>query len=265
MIDLTPLKYKLQFPVTAYVKENGFLGIVGWNTETDDLLITSKSSPIGDFSVYLRNALYSIYNEETINKMKEYIKEHDVSFVFECCDMEHDPHIIEYPESKVVLLDVIKNQIEYEKLPYDELAAIANEMGFVVKEKAYEIKSWEDFFEWYNEVISEDYKYNDKYIEGFVIEDSIGYMTKLKLHYYKFWKRLRGVAQSVLKTGNYKYTGSLLTPIENEFFGWCKSLFTTLSSDEREKLRDSSYTNICSLRKMFFNWKEEHDKKVNYE
>ena len=256
------LRYKLQFPVTAYVKENGFLGIVGWNPETEDLLITSKSSPTGDFSGYLAKALYSIYGEETMQKVKDYVKEYEVSFVFECCDMVNDPHIIEYPESKVVLLDVIKNQVEYEKMPYDKLVELAKEIGLVVKEKAYEIESWEDFFVWYHEVISEDYKYNGEYIEGFVIEDSIGYMTKLKLHYYKFWKRLRGVAQSVLKYGNYKYTGSLLTPIENEFFGWCKSLFNTLSSEEREKLRDSSYTNICSLRKMFFDWKEQRDKEV---
>lgn len=256
------LRYKLQFPVSVYVKENGFLGIVGWNPETDDLLITSKSSPTGDFSGYLAKALHSIYGEETMKKIRDYVKEHEVSFVFECCDMEHDPHIIEYPESKVVLLDVIKNQVKYEKMPYDELVTLAKEVGLVVKEKAYEIESWEDFFVWYHEVISEDYKYNGEHIEGFVIEDSIGYMTKLKLHYYKFWKRLRGVAQSVLKYGNYKYTGSLLTPIENEFFGWCKSLFNTLSSEERDKLRDSSYTNICSLRKMFFEWKEQHDKEV---
>ena len=256
------LRYKLQFPVKVYVKENGFLGIVGWNPETEDLLITSKSSPTGEFSGYLAKALYSIYGEETMQKIKDYIKEHEVSFVFECCDMVNDPHIIEYPESKVVLLDVIKNQVEYDKLPYNELVSLANDIGLIVKEKACEITSWEDFFVWYNEVTSEDYMYNGENIEGFVIEDSVGYMTKLKLHYYKFWKRLRGVAQSVLKHGNYKYTGSLLTPIENEFFGWCKSLFNTLSSEERDELRDKSYTNICSLRKMFFDWMRENNKEV---
>ena len=208
--------------------------------------------------------MYSIYGEETIQKIKDYIKENEVSFVFECCDMVNDPHIIEYPESKVVLLDVIKNQIEYEKIPYDELISLAKEMGLVVKEKAYVINSWEDFFAWYHEVIDENYQYNGSNIEGFVIEDSVGYMTKLKLYYYKFWKKLRSVAQSILKYGNYKYTGSLLTPIENEFFGWCKSLFNTLSSEEREKLRESSYTNICSLRKRFFRWKSKHDKEMQY-
>ena len=238
------LRYKFQFPVTAYLKENGFLGIVGWNKETDDLLICSKSTPVGDFAEYFKTLLYKIYEEETINKMKEYIKENNVSFIFECCDTENDPHIIEYPESKVVLLDIVKNQIEFEKLPYDELVSIANNMKFVVKEKAYVLNTWEEFYDWYNEVTAEDYKYNDEFIEGFVLEDSNGFMTKLKLHYYKFWKKLRGVAESVYKFGNYKWTGSLLLPIENEFFGWIKSYY---ANNDKE----TAVTNICTLRKMF--------------
>ena len=238
------LNYKFKFPVTAYVKENGFLGIVGWNSEADDLLISSKSTPVGDFANYFKTLLYKIYSEKAINKMKAYIKENNVSFVFECCDMENDPHIIEYPESKVVLLDVIKNQIEFEKLPYDELTELANNMGFVLKEKAYVLNTWEDFYDWYNEVIDEDYKYRDQFIEGFVIEDSNGYMTKLKLHYYNFWKKLRRVAESVYKFGNYKWTGSLLEPIENEFFGWIKNYY---ASNDKE----TAVTDICTLRKMF--------------
>ena len=242
--QLQNLKYKFQFPVTAYLKENGFLGIIGWNPETDDLLISSKSTPVGDYANYFRTLLYKLYSENTIEKMKKYIKENNVSFVFECCDMENDPHIIEYPESKVVLLDVIKNQIEFEKLPYDELVTVANHMRLVVKEKAYVLNTWEEFYDWYNEVTAEDYKYNDEFIEGFVIEDSTGYMTKLKLHYYNFWKKLRGVAESVFKFGNYKWTGSLLTPIENEFFGWIKNYYATND-------KETAVTDICTLRKMF--------------
>lgn len=242
--QLQNLKYKFQFPVTAYLKENGFLGIVGWNPETDDLLISSKSTLVGDYADYFRTLLYKLYSENTIEKMKKYIKENNVSFVFECCDMENDPHIIEYPESKVVLLDVIKNQIEFEKLPYDELVTVADNMRLVVKEKAYVLNTWEEFYDWYNEVTAEDYKYNDEFVEGFVIEDSTGYMTKLKLYYYNFWKKLRGVAESVFKFGNYKWTGSLLTPIENEFFGWIKNYY---ASNDKE----TAVTDICTLRKMF--------------
>lgn len=241
---LSNLRFKFKFPVTAYLKENGFLGIVGWNTETDDLLICSKSTPVGDFANYFKTLLYKLYSEEAINKMKDYIKENNVSFVFECCDMENDPHIIEYPESKVVLLDIIKNQIEYEKLPYDDLIKLTDDIGFVVKEKSYVLNTWEEFYDWYNEVTAEDYKYKDEFIEGFVVEDSDGYMTKLKLHYYTFWKKLRSVAESVYKFGNYRWTGSLFEPIENEFFGWIKNYY---ASNDKE----TAVTDICTLRKMF--------------
>lgn len=251
------LKYKLHFPVTTYVKENGFLGIVGWNPESDDLLITSKSTPTGCFSEYLRQALYRFYGTDTMNKIKDYIKENNVSFIFECCDMENDPHIIEYPESKVVLLDVVKNQMKFEKLPYDELFQLATKLGIKVKEKAFVIESWEDFYAWYNEVTAEGYKYKGNDIEGFVIEDSVGYMTKLKLFYYKYWKKLRGVAQSVLRYGNYKWTGSLLTREENEFLGWCKSTFLNMTPEEKEAAK--SYANICNLRKKFYLWKAEQE------
>lgn len=257
--QLSNLRYKLQFPVDVYVKENGFLGIVGYNPETDDLLITSKSSPTGDFSGYFNKALHSIYGEETMNKILNYIKEHNVSFVFECCDMENDPHIIEYPKTKVVLLDIVKNQIQYEKLNYNELCSIANELGLEVKEHAYKIDTWEKFFEWYNEVTAEDYVYHGNHIEGFVIEDSVGYMTKLKLHYYNFWKHMRSVAHSVLKSGNYRYTGSLLTPIENKFYGWCKMLYTSLATEDRTNLADKVNTNICYLRNEFFKWMSKNE------
>lgn len=255
--ELSNLRYKLKFPVTAYVKENGFLGIVGWNPEADDLLIASKSTIIGDFAGYFKTLLYSIYGETTMHKMKNYIKENNVSFVFECCDMKNDPHIIEYPESKVVLLDIIYNELEYKKVPYQQLVEIANKMELTVKEKAYELLNWEDFYDWYMDITAEDYKYNGEHIEGFVIEDSVGYMTKIKLHYYNMWKHLRSVAHSTFKTGNYRYSGSLLTPLENEFFGWCKSMYKNMFETDREALRERCYTDICTLRNMFYADRED--------
>jgi len=246
------LKFKLQFPVQAYVKENGFLGIVSWDVDNDDLFICSKSTPVGEYSNYMKNALYSCYDANTISQMKEYIKENNVSFVFECCDAQNDPHIIEYPETKVVLLDIINNDIEFGKLPYYELKALARHLGLQVKIHAYTLDSWEQFYAWYCEVTEEDYKFNDKYIEGFVIEDSVGYMTKLKLAYYNKWKHLRSVAQAIIKYGHYKYTGSLNDSISNEFHGWCKRKFTNLSREEREALSKLYYCNVIKIRNQFF-------------
>lgn len=259
------LKYNLQFPVTAYVKENGFLGIVGWNTETDDLLITTKSNPTGDYATHLENALYSIYGEETVQKIRDYIKENNVSFIFECCDMVNDPHIIKYSENKLILLDIVKNQLNFEKLSYEELKNVANDMGIKVKIKACVLNDWNEFYDWYNEVNDENYKYEGEYIEGFVIEDTSGYMTKLKLYYYKFWKHLRSVAHSVFKYGNYKRTGSLTTTLENQFYNWCRELYNSSNAEVRSNIRDKVYMNICFLRDEFLKWKTEQssDKEMN--
>lgn len=70
IMDITPLKYKLQFPVTAYVKENGFLGIVSYNEYDDDLLIASKSTLDSSFAQWLKEMLYAKVSIESINNIR---------------------------------------------------------------------------------------------------------------------------------------------------------------------------------------------------
>lgn len=77
--------------------------------------------------------------------MKAFIREKDVSFVFECVDREQDPHIIEYPENRLVLLDIVRNTLEYKKYGYEEMCAIAAELGLTPKKKAYEFLDWQEF------------------------------------------------------------------------------------------------------------------------
>lgn len=91
------------------------------------------------------------------------------------------------------------------------MCAAAAEFGLTPKEKAYELQSWQEFFDWYCEVQKEDYEYKGRKehpIEGFVIEDSRGYMTKLKLPYYNFWKQMRSAAREVAKKGFISNTAS---------------------------------------------------------
>lgn len=246
------LQYKLQFPVTCYVKENGFLGLVSYNPDTDDLFITTKSNPTGDFAVWLTNMVERKITEENREKMKQICKEEDVTFVFECVDMTHDPHIIKYDEDKLYLLSIVKNDIEFKQYEYDDLVNVANELGIEVKTKAFEIGSWSDFVDWYYDVLREDYEFQGRIIEGFVIEDSIGYMTKLKLTYYNFWKHLRGVAHMTLRKGYIDKTGVLTSPEANDFYGFMKGLYSTTTQEERQALPKD----IISLREMFYKSKE---------
>ena len=244
---LSILQDKLSFPVTAYVKENGFLGIVSYNEEDDSLFVSSKSTPDGPFSEWLRGNIETMISRESIEGMKQYAKEHNVSFVFECVDMVRDPHIIEYPDNRLYLLDIIYNEIPCRKYGFEQTCEVADMFGLRHKERAIVIETWQEFYDWYYMVLDEDYLYNGRHIEGFVVEDSNGFMIKLKLAYYNFWKFMRSIAHEAIKAGyiNGKRTSALTTPLANQFYGWVKTLH---DSPDRETLpRD-----ICSLRKMFF-------------
>ena len=267
------LQYKLQFPVTAYVKENGFLGIVSYNEYEDDLLIATKSTFDSQFAKWFKKMLYTKISSENLDKMKRFAKENEVSFVFECVDMENDPHIIEYSENSLFLLDIVKNDIDFEKYNYETMVAIANQFGLTPKEKAFEIATWQDFFDWYYDVLLDDYEYKGRKIEGFVIEDSAGYMTKLKLAYYNFWKFMRSIAHETIKKGYVSKTSMLTTPLANEFYSWAKQLYKPKAKDVPKSRFAKLYAlinrilnknidnnrededipkDICTLRKMFY-------------
>ena len=239
------LQNKLQFPVTAYVKENGFLGIVSYNEYEDDLFITSKSTIDSQFAQWFKEMLYEKITSENIDKMKKFIKEHNVSFVFECVDMKNDPHIIEYSNNELFLLDIVNNDMNFSKYEYDAMVDIANQFGLTAKEKAFEIATWQDFFDWYHDVLEEDYEYNGRKIEGFVIEDSVGYMTKLKLTYYNFWKFMRSISHEAIRKGYIQKTSALTTPTANEYYAWVRKLHDVEDKDNIPK-------DICTLRRLFY-------------
>lgn len=240
----------MKFPVTAYVKENGYLGLVSYNAETDDLLITSKSELNGDFAKWLRDALYAQYSAETIDKIREICKTKNVTFVFENVDMKNDPHIIDYDRSDLYLIAIIRNTIEFKQYSYNKLVKIATELGIKYKTKAYTINTYKEFVEWYKKVMADNYKFNDKRIEGFVIEDSNGYMVKVKCAYYSFWKSMRYVVQQTLTKGVYAHEEKLTTDIAKNFYEFCKELYATTTAEERAAMpRD-----IIFFRKKYAEW-----------
>ena len=239
------LQHKLQFPVTAYVKENGYLGIVSYDEYKDDLFIASKATIDSQFAQWLKEMLYSKVSKDNLQNIKNYAKDNNVSFVFECVDMKNDPHIIDYPESKLVLLDIVRNQMDFSKYEYEDMCHIADKFGLIYKERAFEIANWQKFFDWYYEILEEDYEYNGRKIEGFVIEDSIGYMTKLKLTYYNFWKFMRSISHKTIRQGYVSKTSAFTTPLANEYYAWVKTLH-----DVKDK--DSLPKDICTLRRLFY-------------
>lgn len=234
------IKNNYKFPLTAYVKENGFLGLVSYREKTDELFVTTKSDPTGDFAKWFQELLKP-YNTE---KMKEYIKENNKSFLFEVIDMEHDPHIIKYDKSKIVLLDIVDNNIEkFEKMSYEELCEIAKEFNFEVKKKAYTLNNFEEFVEWFKKISPYEYKYNHEYIEGFVIEDMEHRMCKFKTQYYKCWKYLRGKINSInsrnLSFEDVKCSSTMLqSSIMNKFLNWYCEHKDTIETNRIVEIRE---------------------------
>lgn len=243
--ELASLKERLVFPVKSYLKENGFLGIVSYLN--DDLFIASKSTNKGDYVEYFK-ALLEPYREKLLELFRNKILE-NVSLVFEVIDIDNDPHIIKYDNSQIVLLDIIENNIEFKKFDYNKVQKIAEELDCKAKELAYTLNNWDEFRSLYLDTQNYEYKYNDKYIEGFVFEDSSGFMVKVKTEYYNEWKKLRSVSTMVLKCGYLRRTGMLNSDLENYFYGFLRDLYKNYYNKEEKTYPFK--IDIISLRKMF--------------
>lgn len=247
--ELSSLKRNLVFPVTAYVKENGFLAIISYDEDRDDLFICSKNTNASEHVKYIHSVIDKYgYRDKLLSLLKN--DYNGYSFVFECIDPVHDPHIIKYNDKKLVLLDCIKNDLVFEPKSYGELVIIADRIGCPVKEKAFIIKDWDSFRNLYYSTQDYVYKYKGKYIEGFVFVDSTNFMTKCKTAYYNQWKKLRGVADSTLRCGYILRTGSLTNELENHFYGFCRKLY---EKDYNKETEDYPFkTDIISLRDKYF-------------
>ena len=217
------LKQRFVFPVTAYKKENGYLGLVSYNPYDDDLFVASKSTTTGDHARWAREILNACTTEEQRAFIKDYAKDNEVTFVFEIVDPVNDPHIIEYPNKTMYLLDVVYNIVEFKKLPFTELQEMASKIGVPCKTKSYVLNNWHEFMEFYRDTHTNEYTVDGKPIEGYVLEDSNGFMTKMKLNFYTFWKSLRFVASLVARQGYMRDTGQLRTPIMNYFYAYLKN------------------------------------------
>lgn len=239
------LQATLQFPVIAYEKENGFLGLVGYDSQTDSLFTSSKSSPEGKFADWFRERLYEDLRaaevnttlEDDLDGIKEFLRDTNSTLVFECVDPVNDPHIIEYRKPKVVLLDIVYRTPEYRKMDLHEIHAFADRFGLEVKKYGTQLDSWPEFYDFYTKQMN---GWNP-HLEGYVFEDAVGFMTKLKLPYYAFWKHMRGLRDELTKKQPKVNTAWLYTSRHNQVYAWMRQ-------QNREYLKSLS---IIELRREF--------------
>lgn len=184
-------KFKPPFEISY--KENGYLGLLSYNPKTDDFFIATKSVDYGDYKDWFKQILED--KNYLTNELKQYLKENNVTFVFEVIDPEHDSHIIEYKEKQLYLLDIIRNEFEFKPYSLDNLRKMSERFSMKMKTILYAVNnsSIEDIVA---ELSCCDYK-----LEGFVLRDKNNKMVKVKLPYYKFWKKVRSYLYNII---NYK-------------------------------------------------------------
>lgn len=196
--SLDALYETFKYPVVAYKKENGFLGMLGYDAESDSLLFTSKSLMDGKYatlfkSVLLQYTIRSGHNSDVyFNMLKQYIKETNHGLVFEVIESQKDPHIIEQSVVKLVLLAAVNLEFKFKQTSYNDLCKLQSKFGFEVKKDCGVFNTQKDL----EEFIQETYNAGTSiHHEGFVLEDANNFMVKYKTPYYKYWKNIRTQVQ----------------------------------------------------------------------
>lgn len=259
---LEKLKDRLIFPVSVYQKYNGYLGLVSWNKDKEEFFIATKSTNQGDYVEWFRelflNRLKETGQEERLKAWFS-VCHNNCTLVFEVIDIKHDPHIIEYDKNQLVLLDVIENEIIFNKLSYNSLISFAKDFKFNFKKCEYIFNNFEEL----ENLIK---TCNRKDIEGFVIEDYYNYMFKFKTEYYKHWKYLRGLKDKFIRNREKGKELKVEKGFEQEFLNYCNQY-------SNEELKNKSIIEIRKeiLKKQLLNliiqksesigrWKEFLDK-----
>lgn len=193
------LAANLEFPVTLYVKENGYLGILGYDAVQDDLFWASKTTPDSEFAGWFRDLAEVRLDPSAREQLRRFLRDTQSSFVFEVIDPVRDPHIIAYDQPRLVLLDVVRRAGEFQAMEYGRLVEVGARFGLEVKERAMVFRELAGLEGWLKVAESPDYRFRGQPVEGFVLEDAGGFLTKLKLSYYAFWKRMRSLKERVRK------------------------------------------------------------------
>lgn len=195
------LRKKLAFPVQAYRKENGFLGLISWDDENECIQFSSKSalSPEGSFANMLKDIFERIVQNP--NDVINVLKETNGTILVEVIDPIRDPHIIEYKGCDLIVLDIVKNQWDTEVIPYSKLLVYCREMGLKCKQLCETYETWVDLEKAIDLWQTVEYREYGDPVEGYVVVDRNGFMFKVKTGYYTKWKKLRWKAGNIIAGG----------------------------------------------------------------
>ena len=182
-------------PYTTSVIENGFLAMIGYDRVTDQLLFATKSIVDPDLHEWVFTHIKGTMTVERFAALKTVVSECQITLVFEVLEPETDPHIIENSRSKLVLLDGIRNSMQFEKVSRDQLEAIGVMFDFGCRVAGPSFKDKRALTRFIVDASRNGYQYDDYgtklEVEGLMIEDANGNMVKFKLPFYEMWRACR--------------------------------------------------------------------------
>lgn len=224
------LKKSLRFPVRAFKKENGFLGLISYDNNNDKLMFFSKSTNEGDYAHMVEQTFYELYADKE-EMLKQFIKEHDCTLIFECIRPVEDAHIIKYDKPALILLDIVKNSFEAQFLLWEDLQEFAKNYGLNLKKLEHVFTNFDELHEFKSKIVDGwDCKH-----EGYVLEDVNLYRVKLKSRYYSWWKQFRSIKDKITNGQNIKKVFTSEYDVK---------LYQLLLSYDVEKLKNMSIIDV---------------------
>lgn len=215
------LRETLAFPITAYKKYNGFLGMA--SVVNGELVLACKSTTSGEYVDYFKEIFGNLTNNEK-NQLKKLSEKYHCSFTFEVMHLS-DRHIIDFDENKLVILDAIENTYDIGGIDVNRsfsdkvLNQLLIESDFFSKKEV--VETFDDI-ETFMRYVAKQKK--NRTLEGLVVEDMNGYMFKVKYDFYSKLKHLRTLCDVVKSRYHTKYSAHIgREPYEIEFIYWCEN------------------------------------------
>ena len=189
-VNLGYLKKYATYPIRAFKKYNGFLGLA--SVVNNEIVLTSKSVTSGKYKDIFQD-IWDKVESEVRELLKQTMIENNCTAVFEVVSPEYDPHIIKYDKEHLYLLDFIENKLDLDThnidLEFSENLMKKVEFSSDLLTKKEELTRLENYDELYN-FLTEKEKSLEEF-EGYVLCDNSGFMFKFKLPYYNLWKTRR--------------------------------------------------------------------------
>ena len=189
-VNLGYLKKYATYPIRAFKKYNGFLGLA--SVVNNEVVLTSKSVTSGKYKDIFQD-IWDKVESEVRELLKKTMIENNCTAVFEVVSPEYDPHIIKYDKEHLYLLDFIENKLDLDThnidLEFSENLMKKVEFSSDLLTKKEELTRLENYDELYN-FLAEKEKSLEEF-EGYVLCDNSGFMFKFKLPYYNLWKTRR--------------------------------------------------------------------------